>query len=161
MVENLLTDALLAFLKDALKEFVLESEESGERTLRFFEGYLPARESKGDDADDDLFPYVLVRPDSGETDQNSTMVSISIIVGAYSERSDGYKYAMNVMTRIRTALCSLPGLVLDGRYQLRFPFKWENYPEQPYPQWQIDMKTNWLFRTPLPVPPNHGEIFYE
>ena len=110
-------------------------------------GYLPPkRQGSKDD-----FPFVLVRADEGSTDQDSTEVRVSIIVGTYSEEYDGHEYCMNVMSRIRTALCSLPGMVLANRYRLKHPIKWSTYAEQPYPYWQLDMQTTWDIRTPQPI----------
>lgn len=64
---------------------------------------------------------------------------------------DGHEYCLNVMARIRTALCSLPGMVLANRYRLQHPIKWSTYAEQPYPYWQLDMQTTWDIRTPQPI----------
>ena len=150
MVENLLTGAIREFVAETLKEMVLPNELNGERGVHVFNGYLPHKEPAK--VSDDLFPFVVVRADEGESDEDGTLVTVSIIIGVYSEADDGHEFAFNIMSRIRTALTSLPGLVLQGRYQLRYPIKWGTFSEQPYPQWQIDMQTQWLIRTPRPVP---------
>ena len=46
---------------------------------------------------------------------------------------------------------SLPGLILDGRYQLRGEVTWTLPTDQPFPFYQLDMETEWLFRSPVTV----------
>lgn len=83
-------------------------------------------------------------------------MKVSIIVGTYSEEYDGHEYCLNVMARIRTALCSLPGMVLwpiDTGCNTRSsgaPMR-----SNPYPYWPArhadDMQTTWDIRTPQPI----------
>ncbi len=159
MVENELTRALRGLCAEAVKNFALptKSERGQEkeelRAPQIINGYLPPKRS----GQKDDFPFVLVRADEGTTDQDSTEVQVSIIVGTYSEEYDGHEYCLNVMSRIRTALCSLPGMVLADRYRLKHPIKWSTYAEQPYPYWQLDMQTTWDIRTPQPI--NQEEDF--
>lgn len=153
MVENELTRAIRELVAESVKNFALPtkpergSAEGDLRAPQVVNGYLPPkRQGSKDD-----FPFVLVRADEGATDQDSTEVKVSIIVGTYSEEYDGHEYCLNVMSRIRTALCSLPGMVLANRYRLKHPIKWSTYAEQPYPYWQLDMQTAWDIRTPQPI----------
>ena len=46
----------------------------------------------------------------------------------------------------------MPTLTLAGKYQLREEISWSNFAEQPWPYWQIDMKTEWLFQSVQPMP---------
>lgn len=153
MVENELTRAIRELVSEAVKNFALPTKpergfaEGELRAPKVVNGYLPPKRS----GQDDDFPFVLVRADEGATEQDSTEVRVSIIVGTYSEEYDGHEYCLNVMSRIRTALCSLPGMVLANRYRLKHPIKWSTYAEQPYPYWQLDMQTMWDIRTPQPI----------
>ncbi len=153
MVEIELCRALRAFIKDAVKDLVLpvKDEENG-RTPQVFNGYLPAKKP-GDrgDVEKKYFPFIVVRPDEGESDRDGTEVTVSIIFGAYSTTDDGYEHCLNMMVRVRNALMALPFQTLKGRYQLRDEIVWRNFPDQPWPYWQIDMTTKWFFNSPQPV----------
>lgn len=160
MVENLLTKAIRLYLKDKLKDFLLPSEDPPTgKSLQIINGYLPPKTTKEKVSDEELYPFVLVRAESAETDRDSTVVTVAIIIGTYSNEAIGHEYALNVMARIRAALCTLPHLTLEGKYQLEFPIKWEGYSTPAWPFWQIDMQTEWLLRSPKPAIPNNGEIY--
>lgn len=153
MVELELCRALRSFIEDAVKDLILpvKDEEEG-RTPTVFNGYLPAKKP-GDrgDVEKKYFPFILVRPDTGTSDRESTRVTVSLIFGAYSKDDSGYEHCMNMLTRVRNALMSMPFLTLAERYQLQDEISWENYPDQPWPYWQVDMKTQWLFVSPQPI----------
>ena len=160
MVENLLTKAIRSYLAIKLKDFLLPCEDPKKgKSLQIINGYLPPKTTKEKVSDEDLYPFVLVRPENAETDRESTVVTVAIIIGTYSKEAIGHEYALNVMTRIREALCTLPGLQLEGKYQMEFPIKWEGYDSPAWPFWQIYMQTEWVIRSPKHVLPNNGEIY--
>lgn len=145
MVTNFLTKALRELCAQAVKDFRLPTKDG--KTLRapqIVNGFLPPKRST--DLDD--FPFVLVRPEQCTTDRESEEIRVSIIVGCYSEEYDGFEYGVNVVERIKEKICTLPAETLDQRYQMRYPVKWTMVPEQPWPQWQIDMETIWIFNSP-------------
>ena len=145
MVTNFLTKALRELCEKAVKDFRLPTKDG--KTLRapqIVNGFLPPKRST--DLDD--FPFVLVRPEQCTTDRESEEVRVNIIVGCYSEEYDGFEYGVNVVERIKEKICTLPAETLDQRYQMRYPIKWNMVPEQPWPQWQIDMETIWIFNSP-------------
>lgn len=145
MVTNFLTKALRELCKQAVKDFRLPTKDG--KTLRapkIVNGFLPPKRST--DLDD--FPFVLVRPEQCTTDRESEEVRVNIIVGCYSEEYDGFEYGVNVVERIKEKICTLPAETLAQRYQMRYPIKWTMVPEQPWPQWQIDMETIWIFNSP-------------
>lgn len=121
------------------------------RTPKVFNGYLPPKHQDDDAHESDDFPFIVVRPDEATSTRESTMVTVSIIFGAYSASSDGYEHCLNMASRVRQALMSMPFLTLDGRYQLRDEITWRNTAEQPWPFWQVDMTTHWLIISPQPV----------
>lgn len=165
MVEIELCRALRAFIEDAVKDLQLpveptaeqiqngEAEKASEdeyvfrRTPKVINGYLPPKRSQ--QVQD--FPFIVVRPDEGDSDRESTRVTVSIIFGAYSQSGDGYEHCLNMMARVRNALMSMPFQTLDERYQLRDDISWQNFPDQPCPYWQIDMKTHWQVQAPQPL----------
>lgn len=145
MVTNFLTNALRELCKQAVKDFRLPTKDG--KTLRapqIVNGFLPPKRSS--ELDD--FPFVLVRPEQSTTDRQSEEVRVNIIVGCYSEEYDGFEYGVNVIERIKEKICTLPAETLEQRYQMRYPIKWNMVPEQPWPQWQIDMETIWIFNSP-------------
>lgn len=144
MIEQELVRALQEKLRVALKDFGLETKTGTLRPPKIVDGYLPPKRSG---ADDD-FPFVLVRPDSGTANQDSVSVEVTIIVGCYTEETIGYLYCLNVMSRIRNALLSLEGGCLNNRYNLTGEFTWKNLDEQPWPQWNLYLTTNWVTRAP-------------
>ena len=145
MVTNLLTKALRELCEQAVKDFRFPTKDG--KTLRapqIVNGFLPPKRS----TDIDDFPFVLVRPEQCTTDRESEEVRVNIIVGCYSEEYDGFEYGVNVVERIKEKICTLPAETLAQRYQMRYPIKWTMVPEQPWPQWQIDMETIWIFNSP-------------
>lgn len=145
MVTNLLTKALRELCAQAVKDFVLPTKEGQKpRAPRIVNGFLPPKRSM----DHEDFPFVLVRPEQCTTERESEEVRVTIIVGCYSEEFDGFEYGVNVIERIKEKICTLPAETLAQRYQMRYPIKWTMVPEQPWPQWQIDMETIWIFNSP-------------
>ena len=145
MVTNFLTKALRELCEQAVKDFRLPTKDG--KTLRapqIVNGFLPPKRST--DLDD--FPFVLLRPEQCTTDRESEEVRVNIIVGCYSGEYDGFEYGVNVVERIKEKICTLPAETLAQRYQMRYPIKWTMVPEQPWPQWQIDMETIWIFNSP-------------
>lgn len=145
MIEQELAKSLREFIKNAVKDLRLPVEkEKKPRAPKIIDGYLPPKRS--DNSDD--FPFVIVRPESAISEYGTTIVTVAIIIGCYTTEYDGHEYCLNVMSRIRNALTMMKNGTLDERYILNFPIKWDLVPEQPYPQWQLDMETTWCFNTP-------------
>lgn len=145
MIEQLLAQSLREFIREAVEDFRLPVKAQQElRAPQIINGYLPPKQTNTDDD----FPFVLVRPDSATSEREMTEVKVSIIIGCYTKEYDGHEYCMNVMTRIRNALMSMENGTLDGKYVLNFPINWNIVPEQPWPQWQLDMETSWCFNSP-------------
>ena len=158
MVENNLCQALRGLVKEAVKDLLLPTQpktprgEPGLREPQVVNNYLPPKRSG--DADD--FPFVLVRAERGSSNQDQTSVTVVLVVGVYCQNGldgarEGHEHCLNVMERIRLKLMSLPGLILDGRYQLRGDVTWSLPAEQPFPYYQLDMETHWTFRSPIQV----------
>lgn len=144
MIENELTESLRAFIEQSVADYRLPVKNGEPRAPRVFNGYLPPKRSGYDDD----FPFVVVRPDSGEVDTEQTTVSVSIVIGCYTEEFDGHEHCLNVMSRIRNALTMMENNTLANRYVLSYPISWSVLEDQPYPQWQLDMETKWTMKTP-------------
>lgn len=144
MIENHLTEELEVFISEAVADFRLPVKNGEMRAPKVIDGYLPPKRSG---ADDD-FPFIVVRSESGVCEGGKTTVTVAFIIGCYTEEVDGYRYCLNVMSRIKNALTMLPNGTLANKYQLEFPIEWSLVPEQPYPYWQLDMMTKWVYNTP-------------
>ena len=144
MVENELVDALCAEVAKVTSEYRLPVENGEPRAPIVVDGYLPPKRSGVEDD----FPFVVVRAESGFSDMEMTTVTVAIIVGCYSKEYSGYKFCVNVATRIRDALVSLENGILANRYVLQYPLTWKAPEDLAYPFWQIDMVTKWAFNTP-------------
>ena len=145
MLETRLVIDLGIFIEEVVKDFRMRTKtEGGNRNPQIINGYLPPKRST---AEDD-FPFIIVRAEEGISQMGRTSVMVSLIIGAYTTETDGYSHCLEIMQRIRTALCQLPNQTLNARYQLEFPIEWRNVPDQPYPQWLIEMTTHWVMNTP-------------
>lgn len=145
MIETNLALALGELIEEALQEYRLPTKTKD--TLRapvIFDGYLPPKRA----LDEDDFPFVIVRAEAGVSEREKTEVTVAFIIGCYSTETDGYTYCMQIMEQIRRTICELPAQTLANCYQLQFPIAWNNVPNQPYPQWQLEMTTKWVFNTP-------------
>lgn len=125
-----LVDALVDFIKAAVKDYDLSTKIEGlSKAPEVYSGYLPPK-IKGDDASE--FPYILVRYLSGEDDETDT-VDIALIIGAYSEdEQNGWRDPLNIATRIKIAI-KKAGII--GPYALTGKVKTELFEEQPFPYW--------------------------
>lgn len=146
MVENELTRALMTCIESAVQDYRLPVKSGELKAPKVLNGYLPPKRTNRDEDD---FPFIIVRTESGVCDQDSTRTEVSIIIGCYSQEIIGHEYCINVMTRIKNAFMSLPNCTLAKRYILDFPIKWAMAPDQPYPQWQLDMQTTWIYKAPI------------
>lgn len=145
MVVNGLTKALQELCREAVKNFQLPTKGKELRAPQIINGFLPPKRS-GDKED---FPFVIVRPEECVSDRGSEQIKVTIIVGCYSEEYDGFEYGLNVATRIKEKLLTLPAETLNQKYQFVFPLKWRMTSEQPYPEWQIEIETDWVTNTPM------------
>lgn len=143
MVVNELTRALREFIAEAVKEYLLPTKNGDAKAPTVVNGYLPPKRTNRD-VDD--FPFIVVRADAGSTDADNSLIDVSIIIGCYSQEFDGHEYCINVMSRINKALTSMTNGTLNDRYMLQYPLVWQMVEDQPYPQWQLDMSTKWLYK---------------
>lgn len=149
MTEILLCQAICELIREAIKEMAVPDPDGDVSTPAVYNGFVPFRK-EGKDG----FPFVVVRPNSSTTDENSVSVEVGISVGAFYELKDdgsavdGYEDSLNVVSRIRRALFDLPAGCLDGQYILDLPIRVQVSDDQAYPYWQVDMTTKWTFRKP-------------
>ncbi|MBS7328956.1 MAG: hypothetical protein KIG68_09480 [Oxalobacter sp.] len=145
MQEISLVQAIARFLEQVCSQYQLPNKRGELVVPKIFTNYLPPKRT----GNDDDFPFIIVRPVSGSTSE-ATVTDVSLIVGIYDKDLTGFERALEVVTKIRTALLSIPTQVLEKRYQLRLPIEWHNVDEQAWPQWQLNITTHWLTFSPKP-----------
>ncbi|MDF9845562.1 MULTISPECIES: hypothetical protein [unclassified Paenibacillus] len=133
----MLIQAIKSFLEELVKDSVIAMP-------AVHLGYLP-RKNK-DNAKEPEFPYILVRPATG-IDQNDCKVTVHLIFGSESEDDQGFLDLFNQMERVRIALLKQP--IVDKRFRMELPFKWEFPPEQPEPYTIGLVTTIWTLPTVL------------
>lgn len=136
----LLIMAIQNFLKELVKDSVIAKP-------AVHLGY-PPRKNK-DNADKEVFPYILVRPGEG-IDNEDCKVKVHLIFGSEADDDQGFLDVFNQMERVRIALLEEP--ILDKRFKMELPFKWEFPPEQPEPYTIGLVTTIWALPTVLPMP---------
>lgn len=155
MIEIHLTRAVRRFIEEVCKGYALETEKNGSRPPKVINGYLPPKRSG---SPDDV-PFILVRAESAKSDEESTVVDVSIVVCAYAGEEDGevfgHDIVLEIISRIRTALMAIPNQILENRYMLNMPIEWDNVAEQPYPHWQMMMTTHWIMPNARPWSDGH------
>lgn len=134
MTPILLVDKLADFIKPVVAEFELDSNVEGvKKAPQVMSGYLKEKKPKEKQVIPD-FPYVIVRYlEDTDTENDGNSAKVKILAGTYSEdEQDGWRDAMNVITRIKKALMKQRFL---GAFKIEYPIKTELPEEQLYPEW--------------------------
>lgn len=138
-------------LANLILETQLDGKGDGRTTVSVFNGYLPPTRQTPESE----VPFVIVRPSKGSSSQDGfTTVEVNLIVVTYSKDFDGHENGLQVLARIRQGLLARP--TLDQRYRMQPKFDWALLDEQPYPNWQILIKTEWVIPTPQNIE-NEGD----
>lgn len=130
-------------MEGVVADYLLETNKGQAKAPQVVEGWLPPKEST--EVPD--VPYVILRLLEGEDSAESAQVNIKILVGSYSEDTDGWKDAVNVILRIRERL--LINRTLGKKFRLKQPLKWKLFEEQPYPIWIGEITTIWTVALPI------------
>lgn len=149
MNEVELTRAIRELVENAVKDYILPSKaQNNGRGVDVINSYLPPKRSGVKDEDEP--PFVVVKLENSECAADKTTAEVTITAGCYTTEYDGHEYCLNIVSRIRNAICSLPFGTLANRYQLEYPLNISLPDEQPYPYWQADITTRWVYNTPQP-----------
>ncbi|WP_440831781.1 hypothetical protein [Paenibacillus sp. 22594] len=106
-------------------------------------GFLPPKTKET--AGESEFPFILVRPTVGEDKQDDSKVTVKLIFGVKAEDSQGFVDLFNLMEQLRISLQRQR--IIEKRFRLELPYKWEFYDEQPYPEWLGEATTIWTLPT--------------
>lgn len=158
MIAALLLKAVVEFLRTQLSEYAAAQDDKGNYVPpNVFEWSLPFRSGKMPQADQSDFPYVVVRPKGGLDEEDGSTLAVDILFGVYRESAqmsdgkfnpDGYNDLLALIEHVRGLL--QVKRVIDDRYELLKPFKWEIPHEQPYPYWEGWAETKWQVAAVLP-----------
>lgn len=146
MVEINLLDALIAKVKEAVKEIKVKTKGGEIRCPIIFDNDLPPKRLEPEED----FPFVVVHCDKSVTTWDETTSTVSFYIGCYDEKFLPHRDCLNIATRIRHVLCTLPNRILANKYRLIDPLEMENPLEQKQPQNQVVLITKWTFNSPKP-----------
>ncbi|GAB1826804.1 hypothetical protein [Turicimonas sp. TL08] len=161
-----LCDRLREFLQQELKNIVLPTrgpdiEHDGKlRSLKIFDSYLPVKQEDSEDP----YPFVIVRATSSATDEQILEINVSMFVGTYAKDSAGFRDALNVVSAIRNSILPFTQSALANKFHLMPEIKWDTLEDQPWPYWQMEIKTKWSLDFPICRPamfPNGKSGDYE
>ena len=134
MTPIILVDKLVEFIKPVVANYELDSNiQDVRKSPQVMSGYLKEKKPKEKQEIPD-FPYVIVRYlEDTDTENEGNTAKVKIFAGTYSEdEQDGWRDAMNVITRIKEALMKQRFI---GAFKIEYPTKTELPEEQLYPEW--------------------------
>uniref|UniRef100_UPI003FEFB67C hypothetical protein n=1 Tax=Parasutterella excrementihominis TaxID=487175 RepID=UPI003FEFB67C len=76
---------------------------------------------------------------------------MSIVVGTYGKDSVGYRDAVNVLDAVVNAIVEFTQLPLKQKFHLVPELDWQIIKDQPWPYWQLELKTLWGSDFPMCV----------
>lgn len=141
MIDIFLQDAIKTKLEDIFKNFAVGR--NGGKQIAVYRQELPLL--TGGEDEEALFPYIIVRLlEGGKEDETAPhTVRVILVVGIYDDNSDrqGHHDLLNVMHKVEMGLFKTR--VLEGKYELVFPFKWVLQDKSLWPFFYGAMETNW------------------
>ena len=151
-----LVDAICEFLTITVKDLQLKTQRGDTRSPQIVAGYLPPKNPKKPELQEEDFPFVIVRLISledtsekgGSASKDYAQAVVRLVIGTYShDAQDGWRDVANTATRIWIDL--FRKRVIAKRYRIEYPYLFEMPEEQPYPQWIGEMTTRWTMPRPL------------
>lgn len=111
-----------------------------------YKQFLPMQDS---DDDDNPFPYIIVRLDSGgiESQTDPHKVAVLLVIGIYDDdqQNNGHESVLEIIERIQQHYEGTPAL---GEFVFTDPFGWALQDEQSYPYFYGAV--NLSFNAPAP-----------
>jgi len=141
MTPIILIDQLVLFIQSVVSEFDLETNVPGVRKQpQVVAGYLREKKTAQKQEVPD-FPHVVVRFLEDTDALESNTAHVRIIAGTYSQdEQNGWRDAMNVITRIKQAL--IKQRIIGNIFIMEKPIKTDLPEEQPFPEWVAMMTVN-------------------
>lgn len=137
MTPILLIEALKEFISGVVADMVLPT------TPTVHLGYLPSKTKENAGQSD--MNFIIIRPLSGEDQEDRNKVTVKLLFGTESQDDDGFMDVFNVMETVRIAL--LKKRIIEHLFPLELPYKWKFFEEQPQPDWFGEAETIWALPT--------------
>lgn len=128
MTPVVLVDELAALLFDKTREYRYSGSNDNEKEIGVYKYYLPNREV----GDEEITPYIIIRPLQGESNLTESVVQCAIIVAIRdTDPREGYLHTTNLIEHIRQIL--LTTVAIGSKFVLKHPIKWviDNEPNTP------------------------------
>ncbi len=155
MTSFLLQDDLIEELKSIFKGFLLKKPLLDSQInpkiseLNIFSQNLPLHED--DNEEDDPYPYIIVKIDSGNMKGDSAHdVRVRLVIGIFDDNinRNGHKDILNVIQKIYERFSKDP--VLAGKYVMKEnnenPFSWALQEDDTYPYYFGAIEMTWETR---------------
>lgn len=151
-----LIDAICEFLSVSVKDLQLKTQKDDIRPPQIIAGYLPPKNPKKPELQEEDFPFVIVRllsfedisEKGGGAGRDYAQAIVKLVIGTYShDAQDGWRDVANTATRVWIDL--FKKRVIAKKYRVEYPCRFEMPEEQPYPQWVGEITTNWIIARPL------------
>jgi hypothetical protein len=127
-----LQDAIVNDLQKLFSKRKYPTPDGENAAVSVFAQNLPKRDSEDDD---DPFPYIIVRLDSGDIENQTSdyKVSVFLLVGVFddSKNNQGHKTVLEMIELIQRHYEDTP--LLDGQFVFTDPFHWALQDEESYP----------------------------
>lgn len=134
MIPTFLQDDLNEELKEILKDSTFKDTNGERKKINVFSQDLPV-ESNREDEDEDPFPYIINKLDSGDiqSEESAHEVKVLLIIGIYDEdrNRQGYKDVLHIINKIYERFAKQN--VLNKRYVVKVPFRWTLQDEDTHP----------------------------
>lgn len=142
-----LQDALGNDLAALFKKRRYEAPDGTPVPLSVFAQNLPKRQSEDDE---DPFPYIIVRVDSGKVESQTDphKVAVILLVGVFDDdpANQGHRAVLEILETIQHHYEAVP--LLDGKFVFTDPFNWALQDEESYPY--FFGAANLTFNAPAP-----------
>lgn len=139
MSVKFLLDDIEKDLHDVFQGYKLTNQKDELRALNIYQYNLP---EKKEEADEEHFPYIIIRPTDGILDSDHEIATTTIIFGVYDE-SENKQGAADLMNMIEKYKNHLAYSVIVGNYEVIFPITWEMQDEDTHPFYFGGMAIIW------------------
>ena len=131
MIPTNLQDDLIMRLEKAFEHDLFNAKGGKRSKLSFFTQNLP----KKTDADDEFFPFILIKLIDGEqkNQQSDNMTNIAFVIGVYDNDTEqqGYRDITHIINKIVENVKKNP--IVGREFELSYPLKWKLHEEETDP----------------------------
>ncbi len=134
MIAVELIQSIQAEIQEAVKDYKLAAEGQEDKKVTVYAQHIPDEFFE----DDTYYPMVVAainKIEDGSEDSPAAMstITVGLTFAVYGEDRYAWNDLLSVMERTRQRL--VDKRLLNNRFRLQFPVKWETVEAQPYPYW--------------------------